>query len=58
MPPGGPLGSAGIVGNEVHTWAWPLEDMAGVMRQTALCCALEPPQAPCPTSQAPNILSP
>lgn len=31
MPPGGPLGSAGIVANEVHTYAWLLQDMANVM---------------------------
>lgn len=28
VPPGGPLGSAGIVANEVHTQALPLQDMA------------------------------
>lgn len=32
MTPGGPLGSASIVGNEVHTWAWALQDMASMMR--------------------------
>lgn len=48
MPPGGPLGSAGIVANEVHIQAWPLQDMASMMGQTVLCCAPEPLKIPAP----------
>lgn len=50
MPPGGPLGSAGIVANEVHTQAWHLQDMASVMGRQH-CVVLLNPQDPCPTSQ-------
>lgn len=53
MPPGGPLGSAGIVHNEVHTQTWGLRDMASMMKQHCVV-----PRNPCPTSQPPHILSP
>lgn len=59
MPPGGPLGSAGIVGNEVHTQAWGLQDMASIMKQTALCGAPESlPHCPVPTHPLTLALGP